>query len=288
MTAKSKIAVFLAVAVVAIGGVQMAAQRERLVQGAVVFKSTGNAVGNATVTFELPTRRQKSQRVTDSGGRFSFGTREVGVVSVAHPGYAPAYRRWPPLFGNDVIIELEPAATVSGTLTDSLTGAPLAGRATVTVEQIPHQSVSVSAESLPDGSFTVGGLPSGEAAVFAFAEGYAPAVSAMFDLAAGAVWTENLSLQLGVSLSGQVLNSAGEPVPGAGVAFEYSSSTGNGGVLAGFVGGKLYSDLEGMFELANLSPGETLQLWAEDGDNTTDVATVFVAGGGQEIVLRFP
>ena len=242
---------------------------------------------NATVTFERPTQRQKRQQVTDSAGRFSFGTREVGVVSVAHPGYAPAYRRWPPLSGDDVVVELEPAATVSGTLTDSLTGAPLVGRVTVIVEQIPHQSVSVSAESLPNGSFTVENLPSGEAVVFSVAEEYAPAASSMFDLAAGSVWTENLSLPLGVALSGQVLDSAGEPVPRAEVEFEYSNAA-NGGVLGGFVGGQLYSDSEGTFELTNLVPGETLQVWAEDGVNTTGVVTVFVSGGGQEIVLQLP
>ena len=66
MTTKLLIAALLAAAMLAVGGVQMAtAQRERPVRGSVVVKATGNAVTNATVTFEDPTRR-KRQRATDS------------------------------------------------------------------------------------------------------------------------------------------------------------------------------------------------------------------------------
>lgn len=269
----------------AVGALLMAAQDKPPVQGVVVFKSTENGVSNAEVIYTAAGRPVQKTR-TNAAGEFTFKTRELGIVTVSHPGFATAHRRWPPASGNRVVIHLEPPAVVSGTLVDSDSLERLAGSITVSVERPPHQSVSTTVEVGTDGTFTVENLPSGSATLFAVADGNAPTVKT-FTLDAGQVWMEHVRLPPVVLLKGRVLDAYGKPVAGAEVAWEYPMAK-SGGILAGFVGGRVFTDSDGMFLLTNLRRYETLWVWAEHDNQKTAVVTVILDPLSQlEIELRF-
>ena len=193
----------------------------------------------------------------------------------------------PPVSGNDVRIELEPTATISGTLADGVTLEPLAGSVTVVVRQMPHQSVSTTVDVGADGNFTVDDLPSGAASLVGTADGRAPATSE-FRVIAGLLRTEHLRLASAVTLQGRVLGASETPVAGAEVVAEYASA-GVSAMLTGFISGVLTTNSDGMFVLANLRSGETLKVWAEYYDRKTGIETVTVHNldTPEQIVLRF-
>ena len=244
---------------VAAGAMILTAQQENL-NGNVLYKGSGTAVAGARVTLKRPDQTLR-EVVTDSQGGFTFSVREASVVSVALTGYATSHRRWPPLTGSTVSIEMESAASVSGTITDDATFTPIAGgNVTVIVEQPPHQTVSTSIELGDNGYYLAADLPSGEAIVIASAEGYAPSV-AVFDIGAGATRVENFRLPASVVLEGSLLDASGEPVSGVEILFEYQIYSKGTGLMAGLVGGRVETDAAGEFALTNLRPNETLLLW---------------------------
>lgn len=254
--------------------------------GRVSYKGSDTAVAGARVTLRQPDQPAR-EVVANSKGEFTFTEREPAVVSVALAGYATSHRRWPPAPGSTVSIELEVAAAVSGTMVDATTLSPIAGNVTIIVEQPPHQTVSTSVEVGDNGYYSATDLPSGSAVVIASAEGYAPAFVS-FDLLAGAARTEDLQLPTGLTLQGSVVDSSDNPVAGVEVSFEYQASSKGRSLMAGLIGGRAVTGTDGKFALTNLYPNETLRVWAEKDDSTTNVAMVFLSPTGtQDVVLRF-
>ena len=273
-------------AVIAATVLAATAQREQQGPGTVVVGSTGRGLSDVTVKYDRAGHAVR-ETSTDASGRFEFNASEVGVVSVSHPGYATAHRRWPPASDKDARIELEPAAAISGSLTDSVTLEPLAGSVTVVVRQIPHQSVSTTVDVDADGNFLIDDLPSGAASLVGTADGYAPATSE-FRVNAGLLRSEHMRLASAVMLRGHVLGAGGTPVSGAEVMAEYIAA-GVEAMLTGFIGGVLTTSSEGLFVLANLRSGETLRVWAEHDGGTTNIETVAVRAldDPEQIILRF-
>jgi len=94
----------------------------------------------------------------------------------------------------------------------------------------------------------------------------------------------------GAVLDGPDVAKLAEDPRGTPIRFEYlaSASSKASGLMASFVGGRVETDVTGEFVLTNLRHSETLLLWAEQGNNTTNVATIDLAPTGtQEVVLRF-
>ena len=285
MKMRLSVGLMAAVAVV-VGALVTTAQNQQPVQGSVIVKSTQQGVSNVKVTYERADQPLR-ETVTNASGGFTFDSRELGTVAVSHSNYAKAYRRWPPMAGNRVTIEMEPAVAVSGSLRDSVTLEPLAGDVTVVVRQPPHQVVSRTVEVEADGDFTVEDLPSGSATLVAAADGYA-AVATKFTVAAGASWTEHMRLPAAAALQGEVQDANGTLVEGAQVMAEYANDDGDG-YLTASIGGLLTTNEDGEFVLTDLRPSQTLLVWAEQDGQSTGVESVFVdpVNTNREIVLRF-
>ena len=263
------------------------AQSSQSVRGTVLSKSSQQPVVNAEVIFE-PAVGGRLMTTTDGAGAFTFASGQLGVVTVSHGAFLTAYLRWPPTVGSSLIIELEPAVTVSGTLADSETLQPLAGSVTVLVQH-PVQTVSRTVDTKDDGTFEIKDVPAGSGTVFGAADGHAPTVR-QFVAQAGAWWTEHLRLPSAVALPGQVLDVGGDPVKGALVAAEYIASTQGSGILTSLIGGRFVTDADGAFVLTGLRPQATINVQATYNGRPTAVVAVTVNpfDSDQKISLRLP
>ncbi|GMK42639.1 hypothetical protein PCCS19_56990 [Paenibacillus sp. CCS19] len=135
------------------------------------------------------------------------------------------------------------AGTLTGTITDSATGAPLAGASirVFTSEGITLQTTSTAA----DGSYTIPSLQPGSYSVVIMDEGYAGrTIGALIN--AGAVTTLNVALQqLAGAISGTVTDTSGNPIADAIVRI-FSNN---------IIVVRVATREDGTYDIGNLTPG---------------------------------
>ena len=194
-------------------------------------------------------------------------------------------------------IELVPGATLEGIVVDEETREPIEG-ATVTVEGIGGRSFGLfgrggrggngeapSDSTGRDGAFRLDGLPPGEFTISASHHAYptrgdhSRRVSVGEDPAA-TLPPLTIELEKGGTVSGRVLGSSGEAVPGALIVATQPDARGRGALL----GGPVEADAEGAFVIEALPEGEALVRRADriEGGVSVQVKKGEVA----EVVLR--
>ncbi len=131
----------------------------------------------------------------------------------------------------------------------------------------PELSRDLRTLSAPDGTFSLGELPEGEARLVVSAPGYVSRTSDV-TIVTGTVQPLELSLKQGLFLEGRVLSPRGEPLPGATVHTGTSSTT---------------TDSAGQFRFVGLKPGRVrLTAWHSQGRIERDIR---VESPGAEVDL---
>jgi hypothetical protein len=227
----------------------------------------------------------------------------------AEGSLAPASRGGVRPNTDGVDLVLEAGGSISGTVVDAATGAPIGG-ATVDLGESGYR---VTAASSDDGSFVLGGVPAQELTLRGQAEGYA-VWEETFQLAAGEARAGvAIELLAGGVVSGQVIAEGdGAPLPGA-VVHVFTSSgdvrdrgrrgamvelMASGADMGAMVGDERMQEAErslattdedGRFRLAGLSAGPAV-VYAAHADHPGASADVTIAGPGeeQEVVIALP
>ncbi|MBA3513324.1 MAG: carboxypeptidase regulatory-like domain-containing protein, partial [Pyrinomonadaceae bacterium] len=134
--------------------------------GVIVNSSTGLPIAGATVTYTDPVTGTTATATTAANGSFVFLSLPVsstGSITATAPGTSASAPVPAPILPSltTVIptISLVPTGGVSGTVISGSTGLPLPG-ATVTFIN-PINGTPITATTLPDGSFTLSGIPVG-------------------------------------------------------------------------------------------------------------------------------
>ena len=145
-----------------------------------------------------------------------------------------------------------PPVVVNGVMFDLVTGQGVEGDVTLVVHN-RNNIVSDSAEAR--GTFRIVDAPPGPAMVCARANSYAPYFNT-FDVDAGKHYSLRVGLLLEAAASGVVLDSAGEPAPGAEVRAIYDDSFRGAHLFASLAGGEnTNADDEGAFSARRLGAG---------------------------------
>jgi hypothetical protein len=189
-------------------------------------------------------------------------------------------------------VRLGPGASIEGRVSDP-TGAPFAGAIVSTEDPrfeesggafdrmrrlgYSRQFESRRAETGPDGSFLLEGLPLGEYAIRPYARDGARGEPTTVELAiAGEVRKVDLVLPRSPKpkVAGTVLDPRGAPVAGAYVSLQTEPRR-----------PRSRTDAQGRFEFT--VEGPTVELLAKDGEQRWDPATLTAAAGECELELRF-
>ncbi|MGI8783416.1 MAG: hypothetical protein ACR2L2_07190 [Acidobacteriota bacterium] len=174
------------------------------------------------------------------------------------------------------------AHTISGYITDGLTGKPLSGRVTT------NDDVTVTANS--DGYYKIEGVRAGRKILRAWRFNYS---FVLRDVAVGAVNTqEDFVLYPGASVSGVVADSGGNPVPERQLRIAYKDQDlGNlinrFGIFASWMFGETKADAIGRFTLANVQPNTPLVIEVCKGPVVTSSYDIQLKPGQtvQDLVL---
>lgn len=264
----------------------LSAQTGRKVSGTVVSAVAQQPVANVGVRYE-ESGQQPQTTVTDSKGYFEFPTPgRLGVVTVSARSFGTARRRWPPTSSSTLLVELTPPAILRGTVSDLVTGRPVAAVLNVLVQH-PGNFVSRTAVA-EKGAFEVRDLPPEPAILTARSLGFAPFVGGT-DVEAGKVRDVQVGLLLEARAEGEVRDSGGDPVAGAVVTAAYPELAG-AGLVEDFVGGWPLSRPDGVFALDGLVPDTSIALQAELDGRRSAVETVSITPGTKRsgIVLTLP
>ena len=215
--------------------------------------------------------------VTTPGGRFGLPVGVNGVLEVEKQGFAVARARWPPTRGAVVEIGLERGARLLVRVTDAL------GRlvpAVVLVNTLHPGNLVSRTVSSPDGIVQLDDGASGFTTLVARADGFAPAAMTLNLRAGEAHGPINIVVQLAGRLQGRVIDASGTVVAGAAIIARYDDAVGLGKVLSSYLGGRLTSDADGGFELAQVVPARTVWLHAEQAGRTSEPVIASVEAGG--------
>ncbi|MEZ4364047.1 MAG: carboxypeptidase regulatory-like domain-containing protein [Kofleriaceae bacterium] len=265
-------------------GVGSTSQRVELVRGAPVagkvVDERGAPVAEARVRYEtasdfIPGSDMiRDAVVTGADGAFSFPALPAGSFRfiATHADYASGVSELTSLDGTqpraDVKIELPAGATVSGKVVTS-SGEPLASaRVRVGLTGAGMRIIVPPREAYSDasGAFTIRGLARRELTALALHELGASAAASV-DTTAGDVRDVTLTLDATGTISGVVVDSAGEPVEGAQVSAlpdllgRRSGKRGESPGRSAFAQWQLrgfpqeLSDANGQFQLTGLAPG---------------------------------
>ena len=139
-------------------------------EGTVTLASTGQPVSGATVTVKDSTRTQSAQTAGDGSYTITGIVPGTVQVSVSYGSmFQTAQYTLPTAATYSQNFSMVGYATVTGTITDATTGAPIAG-ATVTVTDATGAHTTQTAS---DGTYTDAGISIGSVSVTASATGYA-------------------------------------------------------------------------------------------------------------------
>lgn len=222
----------------------------------------GEPVEGALVSAEGGDRSfPRSAQRSDAEGRFAVLGLEPGEyrLFVRHDDFAPAAHEVEVTKDSDTELELvlTPGVTLTGRLLNE-NDDPVAGK--VSLRSLDGFGVSalirarMTAESDAEGFFSLASVPTGDHTLLAEARGYGS--KNVEDLVSGKTKEEDLGdivVEIGLSISGRVLDENGNPVVSAVVSAAQPargtmSSAGDLFVVAN-------ADEEGRFVLAGLSPG---------------------------------
>ncbi len=164
---------------------------------------------------------------------------------------------------------LQPGYVVQGTVSDS-GGNPVAGAMLEMAD--PSSGATYLAATDANGNYSFDTLPAGVFDLWATGEGYVPAFVPGINSAAGGSQTFNVTLgDGGTTLTGQVLDTAGQPVVGAAVALLNSA----GGIVLATPSG-----ITGTYSMPFLPSGTFTVGVSAAGMGTSDLA-VSLSGTGQ-------
>ncbi|HTX00109.1 MAG TPA: carboxypeptidase regulatory-like domain-containing protein, partial [Acidimicrobiales bacterium] len=217
------------------------------------------------------------------GGQFAFFGVPAGSYQLTVEGYLPrpALTVTVPSSSTGLTLDLQQGATVSGTVTDSTSDAPVDG-AIVTVAD--GDGVLTSQPSGTDGSYSITGVDPGPVSVSAAADGLEASATKTATATAGATLTEDFSLPEGGAIAGTVEGPGG----GDGNATVWAVPSGGGDAQFGDVAS------DGSFTIGGLAAGTYLVSANDtpDGLAPDTSAAVGVAAGattsGVELTLGEP
>jgi hypothetical protein len=175
--------------------------------GRVFDAYTGEGIADAVV--QLGDR----ETTTSSDGTFSLRGDDSGTITVSRDGYDSAEYILPgeseEIDPESIEIALRPNV-MTGQVTDRIDESPMEG---VVVEAVVDESVASSTETGSDGGFVLNSIPEGADIRFSYGE-YADIVEPIDERVEMSV-----SMRPG-TLTGRVVDEAGEPVSGASIAIE--------------------------------------------------------------------
>lgn len=254
----------------------------------------------------------RGESVTDEQGRFRIENLREGsyIMMVQAPGFSQERLNRVPAGKIDVVIDLKRQACVTGRLVAPGGGSP-ALRAelqrtspkTSPSEIQIFESTNIAADVVAggDGGFTLCGVEPGYYMVVGSGEGYAPTVSNTFQVLDGQDPPPvTVTLQVGGTIRGRVVDPGGSPVANASVISrdEQTPDNGNDAFFGSFVTSTATertgrTNAEGEFVLPNLAPGNykvvvdhpqyagatITGLHVTDGQTTQTAQITLLAGG---------
>lgn len=270
-----------------------------MIGGRVITSGAEPVVGAQIQAFSLNQRSQQNRSTIESDENGEFVMVDVPEGSYTLLANVPGFKPWrmPRVESGEmgVLIELEPLPTVSGTVLDAGTGRPLT-RFTVRLRQevpnapaaMPVQNTRVQVRD-EAGEFQIAVPKPGNYQVEAVAEGYAMCFSPTFTIADA----QNLpgvvvNMTRGGSITGKVLDTAGQPVRGARVTTRDKDWTDDeftralGDMLPTLaIERTARTDAQGRFTIEGLTPTE-YKLEVNHPDHPQELKTgVFVAEGAE-------
>ena len=244
-----------------------------------VIDPLGWPVARATVSvqagqLDLGPRNESAQ--TDAAGEFELGNLAAGpaTLRVSARNFRPAQQSIEiPAAEDEALfteIELETGATLQGRVTTD-TGEPIFGARVTAHGPRVHDAQSASTDA--DGTFTVGGLPSGPLQVRAYKEPYVTELKEI-EMEGDAGFVE-LELKTGSQVWGQVVDADGQGVGAVTVVLTHG-------------GGRptptpVTSGPDGSFRFGHVQPG-TYTLRAQEGVAYANL-DVEVPGGAEDVRL---
>lgn len=205
-------------------------EKKSTLSGTVVEAGSGRGIPHVQITLGREGRFSEplDQTVTDGSGRFTFQGVLPGsyALSTSHPSWAGEGVEVT-VFGNDSIerrIQLRRAATVRGRASDER-GEPVAAASITSSEDSPSPNFRrmllgvtgrSAARTAPDGRFVLFGIEPEKAVRLNAAHSRFPSVRTdRLELEPGEVKSTTILFPRGVSLSGVVTNTSGDPISGA-------------------------------------------------------------------------
>ncbi|HEX9562482.1 MAG TPA: carboxypeptidase regulatory-like domain-containing protein [Gemmatimonadaceae bacterium] len=251
------------------------------IAGVVTDATTGAPVSGASVSTQPPT----SSVSTNAQGAYTISGAASGTytVNASRSGYAPNSVQVTVMAGQTATagIALTPLpGTLSGTVTDAASGAPIAGASVTT------QPATTTAITNSQGAFTISGVPAGSYNVTASHAGYSPG-SANGVVGPGQAVTVNIALApVPGTISGVITNASnGAPIAGATVSTVPPTAT-------------VTTNAQGSYTIPNVPPGTYTVNATSAGFNpnsapaavtssqvaTTDIALTPLPGGIMGVV----
>ena len=201
------------------------------ITGTVTDSASGFGIAGATVSYI------GGSTTTDPNGDYSLTDVSVGehVVTVVAGGYGSLSQSATVTAGGTAILNfaLSPPGTITGQVTDSSNGIPIAG-ATIT-----YNGGATTTDS--NGNYTVTSIASGTQTLSAAANGYTPS-SQIVTVPAGGTATANFAL-------------VPEPSSIGGVVYDSVTGTQIAGATVSYVGGSTATDSLGRYDFPNVDPG---------------------------------
>lgn len=272
-----------------------------MICGIVVGPGNVPIVGAEVLALSFSNKNQQCQDVTTTGedGRFCLEKLSPGkyTIAVRAQGYKAGRGDREDTGKTDLLIEMQPQAVLRGKVIDAATGEPVASfrltlRTTYEGEEQTSKTDIRSDVKNPDGEFELSDIPQGSYVVEAESAGYAPSFSEPFrvnqgQLVAGVVVRANK----GGSISGTVVDSAGNPVRRAVVETFDNEWTGNefdqalGDLLPSNVTRRqVRTGGDGSFKV-DLLKGETYQLRIKAPDLCEHVQGGLIVKEGQDFAV---
>lgn len=222
--------------------------------------SMGDAIGNVSVSVAYQGGQTSAPFAPRADGSFSVdyqGKNPVLVVSA--PGYS-TYRYGIRPGQRDVIVSLDKDVVVSGQLIAGRGGKALRGDVTL-LSPHPRNFVSKSGRAV-NGAFTFSDVLPGVGYVIVRAPDMGPEVRRVQLVAGTRLDGVNFELKPAASISGRVLDTAGNGVGGVKIDVEYELPSQEQLLMKSFVGGWNTSTDDGTFLLKGVTAGLALRLVA--------------------------
>jgi uncharacterized repeat protein (TIGR01451 family) len=202
---------------------------------------------------------------TDATGHYSVTVLPTGpaTVTASQIGYGSAGANPTIVAGANIQNLSLTANTLTGIITDSLSGLPIAG---ASVAVIDSAGVNTSIVTGPSGAYSVSGIAAGAASVTANMVGYSSA-NASPVISAGAN-TQDLKLTPNI-LTGHVTDAASQQ-PLAGVLVQVIDGAGTTNTIT--------TDATGYYGVTNIAPGVATVTASKSGYNTATATPTIVAG----------